>query len=75
MADIVVNQDIGGGWRLISLTQPDPASKLLLAELSFDGKIFLSRFDPIKVILLDPPTNLTQAQLHFIEVAALQLLR
>lgn len=74
MKTVTLNQDLGAGWRLISITQPTTDSKILTVVLTFNNKVFTIRFDVTKGISLDP-IALTSIQLHIIETSAIQFLR
>lgn len=70
-----VSQDLGGGWRLISVIEPLQGSRIAPVVVTKDGKSYSSRFDLGKKVLLDDPKTLTTVQLHIIGTVISQLLK
>ena len=75
MKSVSLNQDLGGGWRLVSITLTDSASRTLILVLTQGGKTYTVRFAPNTAQLLDSSPTLTAAQLHTIQTAAIQFLK
>ena len=75
MKTVRVNQDLGAGWRLVSLTQVETNSKIIEIVLTKDGKEFDVNFDTNSAMILEPTVLLTTTQLHIIETVAIQLLK
>lgn len=71
-----VSQDLGDGWRLVSVTEPPLAgSRIATVVVTKGGKSYTARFNIDKQIMLDDPKTLTATQLHIIQTVILQLLK
>lgn len=70
-----VSQDLGDGWRLVSVTEPLVGSRIATVIVTRAGKTYTARFDIDKQVMLDDPKTLTTVQLHVIQTLVLQLIK